>query len=74
MKGRDGQMITELVVPADQTISIDIMSVNKDKTIFGEDAGEFRPERWMENDGELTRKARSFTTWTPLLTFLGGPR
>jgi len=74
IKGRNGQMITELVVQAEQIISIDILQVNRDKTIFGDDAFEFRPERWLENDGELTRKTRSFTTWTPLLTFLGGPR
>lgn len=74
IKGKDGRMMTEIFVPAGHTVAIDIMEVNRSKELFGEDAGDFRPERWLENDGELHKKPRAFMAWAPILSFLGGPR
>lgn len=74
IRGRDGRMIDSLFVPQGQTVSIDIMQVNRNKQFFGQDAAEFRPERWLENDGELKKPAHAFETWSPILSFLGGPR
>ncbi|KAG6909595.1 hypothetical protein DXG01_016634 [Tephrocybe rancida] len=54
-----------------QTIQIPILAMNRNKQIWGEDAKEFRPERW-----ESTPEAATSIpgVWGNMLTFLGGPR
>ncbi|CAD6586001.1 MAG: hypothetical protein CYPHOPRED_003360 [Cyphobasidiales sp. Tagirdzhanova-0007] len=60
---------------ARRSVMIGISSFNRTKTIFGEDAHEFRPERWLEKEiDDGLQLAKGFTTLSPLLTFLGGPR
>ena len=54
---------------------IGISSFNRNSNVFGEDAHEYRPERWLEKDIDKgLYLAKGFTTWSSLLTFLGGPR
>lgn len=36
-------------IPAGYEIGISPISQNRDKAVFGEDADEFRPERWLES-------------------------
>lgn len=62
--------------------------MNRNKEIFGEDADDFRPERWLEKEQDASSKAEKgsslslsekqkqfgFTAWSPLMTFLAGPR
>ncbi|KAG6823047.1 hypothetical protein H0H93_004334, partial [Arthromyces matolae] len=45
--------------------------INRDKTIWGDDAHEFRPERWETVPEEANRIPG---VWGNVLTFLGGPR
>ena len=45
--GNDGNIITEIFVPAGTEMVIGILPINRDKAIWGEDAEEFKPERWM---------------------------
>ncbi|KAJ7241325.1 cytochrome P450 [Mycena haematopus] len=53
-----------------QRIHIPILAINTDKEIWGDDAGEFRPERW-----EKIHDAASAIpgVWANLLTFFAGP-
>lgn len=74
IRGRDGKMLHSIFVPQGQTVSIDIMQVNRNKDLFGQDANEFKPERWLDDNGELKKQSRAFETWSPILSFLGGPR
>lgn len=75
MEGRNGQSITSLRIEKGQTIMIGIYTLNRSKAIFGEDADEYRPERWLDGSVDAAfDKSRGFTAWAPLLTFLGGPR
>lgn len=74
IRGRDGRLLDSIFIPRGQTVSIDIMRVNRNTQLFGQDAKEFRPERWLDNDGELKKQSHAFETWSPILSFLGGPR
>ena len=52
----DGSMMSEIVVPKGTTIAIGIRSTNRYKALWGQDANEWKPERWYgalpENDPE----------------------
>ena len=47
IRGVDGQILTELFVPKDTTVIIGIRACNRSKAIWGDDALEWKPERWL---------------------------
>ena len=47
IRGVDGTMIHEIFVPKDTAVVIGILSSNRSKAIWGEDAEEWKPERWL---------------------------
>ncbi|EPT02364.1 hypothetical protein FOMPIDRAFT_141460 [Fomitopsis schrenkii] len=58
-------------VDKDCLVQIPILAVNRSKAIWGEDALEFRPERW-DRVPQAAQKVPG--TWSNMMTFLGGPR
>ena len=44
--GNDGQ--SSVLVPAETTVQVDTAALHRNEDLWGEDAGEFRPERWQE--------------------------
>ena len=48
IRGVDGTMIHEILVPKDTAVVIGILSSNRSKAIWGEDAEEWKPSRWLE--------------------------
>lgn len=48
VKGVDGTDVQEIAVPKDTEIIISIFGANRDKRIWGPDAEEWKPERWLE--------------------------
>ena len=56
--GNDGNIITEIFVPAGTEMVIGILPINRDKAIWGEDAEEFKPERWMSSLPSSVTNAR----------------
>ena len=47
IRGRDGSEITEIFVPENTSLLINVRACNRMKDIWGEDAGEWKPERWL---------------------------
>lgn len=45
--GVDGQVMTEIFVPKDTPIVVAIRACNRNKAIWGDDALEWKPERWL---------------------------
>ncbi|KAK7043263.1 hypothetical protein VNI00_008617 [Paramarasmius palmivorus] len=45
----DGQYISEVPVRKGQKVWISISGYNRNKSVFGEDAHEFNPDRWLNN-------------------------
>ena len=59
---RESAVICGTLLPASTNISMSAPTVHQDKSIFGEEADQFRPERWLEATTEEVKKMmdRSF--------------
>ncbi|KAF8802404.1 cytochrome P450 [Phlegmacium glaucopus] len=68
---RKGIVRNEIWVRKGQTIVAPIVLVNRDKSIWGEDSAEFKPERWANIPDVATSVPG---VWSNILTFIGGPR
>ncbi|KAJ2921253.1 hypothetical protein H1R20_g15838, partial [Candolleomyces eurysporus] len=68
---RNGKVHEYLEVPKGQFVFMPILSVNRDKNIWGEDSLKFRPERWESPPGGASAIPG---VWGNVLTFIGGPR
>ncbi|KAI0061903.1 cytochrome P450 [Artomyces pyxidatus] len=73
VKITDGE-ITSLFVPQGTTVIIPVMGINRDPEIWGADAMEWKPERWLRPLPESVAKACVPGIYSNTLTFLGGPR
>ncbi|KAI0760494.1 cytochrome P450 [Fomes fomentarius] len=74
IRGVDGSMIHELLIPKDTTIGVGILSANRNKAIWGDDAMEWKPERWLAPLPESVTQAKVPGVYSNLMTFLGGGR
>ncbi|KAF7348656.1 Cytochrome P450 [Mycena venus] len=71
--GVDGQQITSIPVPKGTTIYIAIQTANRNRRIWGDDALEFKPERW-QNGKAGAQTERLCGIYGNMMTFLGGGR
>jgi hypothetical protein len=70
----DGSSTSTLFVETGSSIVVPVAAVNQMRSLWGEDAYEFKPERWL-NDGEgLPAGAKELQGHRHLLTFISGPR
>ncbi|OJT04235.1 hypothetical protein TRAPUB_5055 [Trametes pubescens] len=70
-KDMDGNVHSSIRVSEGTPILIPILAINTSRTIWGEDAHEFKPERW-EDPPQPTANIPG--VWAHTLSFLGGPR
>ncbi|KAI9068653.1 cytochrome P450 [Trametes sanguinea] len=68
---RFGQVQDSIRITKGSAVIIPILSLNRSKKLWGEDAREFKPERW-ENPPDALSSVPG--VWGHMLTFLGGPR
>ncbi|ORY84134.1 cytochrome P450 [Leucosporidium creatinivorum] len=61
--------LPSLPVTKNVTLVIPFASMNRDPAVFGEDAEEWRPERWLEGAGE-----GGVGIYSHIMTFSAGPR
>ncbi|TBU34358.1 cytochrome P450 [Dichomitus squalens] len=74
IRGVDGTMIHEIFVPKDTVVAIGLLASNRSKAIWGEDAEEWKPERWLSPLPESVAEAKVPGIYSNLMTFLGGGR
>ncbi|KAJ7676712.1 cytochrome P450 [Mycena polygramma] len=65
-----GEAHDTLHIPKGQVIHMPILSVNTDPEIWGDDAAEFKPQRWTNVPGAASGIP---SAWANLFTFFAGP-
>ncbi|KAF9234005.1 cytochrome P450 [Melanogaster broomeanus] len=70
---KSGDLINELPVPKGTRILVSIAAYNRITELWGEDAHEFNPDRWLEGIAN-DKKHVSVGVYSNLMTFLGGAR
>ncbi|KAG9312334.1 cytochrome P450 [Chiua virens] len=68
-----GQSISEIVVPKGTRMVASIAAYNRNTELWGEDAHEFNPDRWLEGAANK-KKPVSIGVYSNLMTFSGGTR
>ncbi|KAF5382211.1 hypothetical protein D9615_004271 [Tricholomella constricta] len=74
IKGRDGREMHSIMVPKNTQVLISILNVNRDPTLWGPDASEWKPERWLSPLPKALHDARIPGVYSHLMTFIGGGR
>ncbi|GBE88427.1 cytochrome P450 [Sparassis crispa] len=66
-----GEIHDSIRIAKGSNIFIPILAVNRSKALWGDDAHEFRPDRWIEGVPEAVASIPG--VWGNLMSFLGGP-
>ncbi|KAI5117518.1 hypothetical protein M0805_009526 [Coniferiporia weirii] len=69
-----GETVDCITVAGGATLVVPILAINRSEVIWGLDAQEFKPERWLDGEAGLTPKAKELQGYHHLLTFIDGPR
>ncbi|CDO75795.1 hypothetical protein BN946_scf184934.g10 [Trametes cinnabarina] len=72
--GVDGKAVHEILVPKDTTVVVGLLNCNREKSLWGEDAHEWKPERWLSPLPPTLMQAKIPGIYSNLMTFLGGGR
>ncbi|KAJ7048685.1 cytochrome P450 [Mycena amicta] len=68
-----GVVVNQIAVPKDSVVTVSIRCMNRSTALWGPDAGEFNPERWLTIDEDSFR-AKEIQGHRHLTTFVDGPR
>ncbi|KAK0504284.1 cytochrome P450 [Armillaria luteobubalina] len=69
----DGKVLTEIPIPRGTYIFCSIAAYNRNKEIFGADADQFNPDRWLKGTVRPNSDV-SIGVYANLFTFIGGKR
>ncbi|KAI0955822.1 hypothetical protein AcV7_006385 [Taiwanofungus camphoratus] len=74
IRGIDGKMMSEILVPKGTMVIPGVLGSNINKTLWGEDALEWKPERWLSPLPSAVTDAPIPGVYSHLMTFFGGSR
>nr|VWP01640.1 Alcohol oxidase [Ganoderma boninense] len=72
LRCNDGTVISEVPVPKGTNIFLNLRGCNMNKALWGEDAWEWKPERWLEPLPKAVEDARIPGIYASLMTFISG--
>ncbi|OSD00375.1 cytochrome P450 [Trametes coccinea BRFM310] len=74
IQGKDGSMLESIPVPKGTLVFVAVQASNVCEDLWGPDAREWRPERWLEPLPETVTEAKIPGIYSHLMTFWGGGR
>ncbi|KAI0651533.1 cytochrome P450 [Trametes meyenii] len=74
VRGLDGTLMSAIPVPAGTRVVADINACNRDRGLWGADADQWRPERWLNGVPKNVEEAHVPGVYSHLMTFIGGSR
>ncbi|KAH6909246.1 cytochrome P450 [Coprinopsis sp. MPI-PUGE-AT-0042] len=74
LQGTDGQLKSEILVPKGSMVFLSILGCNRSTELWGPDAGEWKPERWLGPLPDTLLSAKVPGVSSHLMTFIGGSR
>ncbi|KAI9464900.1 cytochrome P450 [Boletus coccyginus] len=77
IRTKSGEMVDSLTIAKGTLVTNPMSCMNRSAAIWGEDAKDFRPSRWLENahgENGIPAKAKEIQGHRHLLTFVDGPR
>ncbi|KAF9235019.1 cytochrome P450 [Melanogaster broomeanus] len=74
VKGVDGTEMRDVLIPKETGVLISIIAANRSREIWGEDASEWKPERWLKPLPLSVTAAHVPSVYSHIMTFLGGGR
>ncbi|KAI0631285.1 cytochrome P450 [Trametes polyzona] len=74
VRGLDGRMMHEILVPKDTSVFVGINASNTNPALWGPDAYEWKPERWLRPLPDAVLDAKIPGVYANLMTFWGGGR
>nr|ANC28039.1 cytochrome P450 [Polyporus umbellatus] len=74
IRGTDGSTLNEVFIPKDTPVFVHFQASNTSRRLWGEDAYEWKPERWLAPLPEALEDARVPGVYSNLMTFSGGLR
>ncbi|KAG2125599.1 cytochrome P450 [Suillus cothurnatus] len=73
VRAESGEMMNSISIAKGTLITISSTGINRSSAIWGPDSKEFKPDRWLTEDG-IGEKAKEVQGHRHLLTFVDGPR
>ncbi|KAK0448028.1 cytochrome P450 [Armillaria borealis] len=70
----DGDIVSSIAIKAGQVFQIPSVVQNMDPNVWGEDAAEFKPERWLRPNGVPSAAQLPSGPYGNVASFLDGPR
>ncbi|EUC53867.1 cytochrome P450 family protein [Rhizoctonia solani AG-3 Rhs1AP] len=74
LKGKDGNAITEIKVRKGTRVYVGLREANRCKETWGEDADEFKPDRWLTDLPSSVTDAKTPGVYSSMMSFSAGPR
>ncbi|PIL34233.1 cytochrome P450 [Ganoderma sinense ZZ0214-1] len=69
---RDGTMVDAIPIPKGTEVLPNVIAANCNPALWGPDASEWRPERWLEPIPRAVEEAHIPGVYSHLMTFIGG--
>ena len=69
-----GEKVEHITIAKGSTVFVPIRAINRSEELWGPDAKEFKPERWLDDESGIPPKAKEVQGYHHLLTFTDGPR
>ncbi|KAH9899158.1 cytochrome P450 [Cubamyces lactineus] len=74
VRGVDGKLMHQILVPKGTSVFVGVAASNTNKALWGEDAYQWKPERWLQPLPEAVLEAKIPGVYANLMTFWGGGR